>query len=337
MTLTDARIRRDADHDVREVAPRGLAHAQAPELHARLQLLDRGERGPLGVGRHAIHEDVDVAAHEPVGRDQDQRRDEERRDRVSLRASRRGRAGARAERQSSQRGRWRSGARSRRARGCGSGARHEARPSPDSRPRRSRSGRRRTRTRRGSRSARPRRRAPRATGTRCTGSRARGSPPPRARRGAPPCRARTGARVGRPPGDADREQRQQRRDEVGPGVDCLRDEAEAPAREPGGELQRDEHAGGDDRDECRAPLRAHARKATGAAPAQCPRFPDVPLSARMPVGQCWPHGPPQEVLSGARRWRSPASPGGSRAGQGSEVSTSGLGGSHRTGGRERPG
>ena len=261
MTLTDARIRRDADDDVREVAPRGLAHAQAPELHARLQLLDRGERSPLGVDRHAIHEDVDVAAHEPVGRDQDQRRDEERRDRVSLQpagageqepdqnGSRSDQVAGEVERVRGERG----------AAVAARGAKRHRRPTrvhgdhdqdddervPDG-----------VHVRLG-RADEHRERPVRDV-------QAREHEDPRLRERREMLRLAVSVRVpaiGRPPGDADGEQRQQRRDEVGPGVHRLRDEAEAPAREPGGELQRDEHAGGDDRDECRTPLRAHPAKA----------------------------------------------------------------------------
>jgi hypothetical protein len=59
-----------------------------------------------------------------------------------------------------------------------------------------------------------------------------------------------------PAGDAEREEREQRSHEIRPGVDRLRDEAEAVRREPDRELQGDEGAGRSDRDECGAPLRA---------------------------------------------------------------------------------
>src|SRR5205823_7647054 len=41
VTLLDSGRRRDGDDDVREVMTRGAAHAQAPELYARAELLDR--------------------------------------------------------------------------------------------------------------------------------------------------------------------------------------------------------------------------------------------------------------------------------------------------------
>ena len=52
------------------------------------------------------------------------------------------------------------------------------------------------------------------------------------------------ARVRRPHGDRDREEREQRGGEVGPRVRRLREEPEAPAREPCDELDRDQEAGG---------------------------------------------------------------------------------------------
>ncbi len=64
-------------------------------------------------------------------------------------------------------------------------------------------------------------------------------------------------RIRRPAGNPEREERQQRRDQVGPGVDRLGDEAEAPAREAGTELEPDQHQRGQNRDERCSPLRAH--------------------------------------------------------------------------------
>ena len=61
-------------------------------------------------------------------------------------------------------------------------------------------------------------------------TRGRALPPRRAPPGAPPCRGRTGAAVCRTARDADREERQQRGDEVGARVQRLRDEAERAAR-----------------------------------------------------------------------------------------------------------
>ena len=68
--------------------------------------------------------------------------------------------------------------------------------------------------------------------------------------------------VGRAAGDAEREERQQRRDQVRSGVRGLGDEAEAVRREPGDELERDECRRGEDGEECRPALRGHAPSET---------------------------------------------------------------------------
>ena len=80
VSLADSRVVVDADHDVREHAPRRLPHAQPPQLHGRLHADDRLARRLLGVRGRAIHQHVDVAAHQPRCREQDERGDEERRD-----------------------------------------------------------------------------------------------------------------------------------------------------------------------------------------------------------------------------------------------------------------
>ncbi len=59
--------------------------------------------------------------------------------------------------------------------------------------------------------------------------------------------------------DADSEEREQRGDEVGPGVQRLREQPEAVRGEPSGELDRDQDAGGDDGGERDPALRRHAR------------------------------------------------------------------------------
>ena len=68
--------------------------------------------------------------------------------------------------------------------------------------------------------------------------------------------------VGGAAGDADREEREKRGDEVGAGVDRLGDQAEAAGREPGAELERDQRAGSGNRDERSTPLRDSCPKAT---------------------------------------------------------------------------
>ena len=64
--------------------------------------------------------------------------------------------------------------------------------------------------------------------------------------------------VGRPAGDADREEREQRGDEVGAGVQRLGDQPEAAADQAGAELERGEHRRRADRDERGPALRRHA-------------------------------------------------------------------------------
>ena len=60
--------------------------------------------------------------------------------------------------------------------------------------------------------------------------------------------------------DPEREERQERGDEIGPRMDRLGEEPEAVRRDAGDELDGDQHRGGDDRAERRSPLRSHARK-----------------------------------------------------------------------------
>ena len=67
-------------------------------------------------------------------------------------------------------------------------------------------------------------------------------------------------RISRPGGDADGEEGEQRRDEVGAGVERLRDEPEAPGGEAGDELERDQRGRGEHGDERGAALRAHGRR-----------------------------------------------------------------------------
>ena len=86
--LADSGIDGDADHDVGEVAAGGLPHAQAPELDRRADVLDREACRLLRIGGHAVHQDVDVATHQPDGREEHEQRDEERRDRVGLHLAR---------------------------------------------------------------------------------------------------------------------------------------------------------------------------------------------------------------------------------------------------------
>ena len=81
VALADRRARRDGDHDVRELLPRGLAHPQAPQLDPG-QRPDRGQRRLLRVGRDPVHQDVDVDAHQPSRGEQHEPGHEQRRRRV---------------------------------------------------------------------------------------------------------------------------------------------------------------------------------------------------------------------------------------------------------------
>src|SRR6185312_6057522 len=65
------------------------------------------------------------------------------------------------------------------------------------------------------------------------------------------------ARVGRTDGDPEREEGQERRHEVGAGVHRLGEETEAVRGDAGEELDGDQDARGDDRDESGAALGAH--------------------------------------------------------------------------------
>ena len=68
--------------------------------------------------------------------------------------------------------------------------------------------------------------------------------------------------VGGPDRDPDGEEGQERRDEIGARMQCLRDEAETVGREAGAELEDDEDDRGDHRDERGSPLGVHAASET---------------------------------------------------------------------------
>ncbi len=67
--------------------------------------------------------------------------------------------------------------------------------------------------------------------------------------------------VRRPDCDSHREERQQRRDEVCAGVECLGEQPETPGRESGHELQDEERRRGENGDESSSALWRHTRKA----------------------------------------------------------------------------
>ena len=97
--LTDGCTGRNADHHVGEVHASCLTHAQPSQLDRRIQLGDRPPCALLGVSRRPVHEDVDVSTQKPARRDDHESRDEERRDRVSVRYAESGKGQARENRE----------------------------------------------------------------------------------------------------------------------------------------------------------------------------------------------------------------------------------------------
>ena len=65
VALADGRVGADADHDVDEVPARRLAQPQAAHVDRRLGLGDGRAGALVGAARRAVHEHVDVLAHEP--------------------------------------------------------------------------------------------------------------------------------------------------------------------------------------------------------------------------------------------------------------------------------
>jgi len=257
VALTDDGVDGDADHDVGEVAARRLAHAQAPEVDGRTDVVDRAACRILCFSRHAIHEHVDVASHEPHCREEYERCDEQRGDRVGLHV-----AGAHED-EADEHG---DGAgevacemqrvrRERRAPVCAGCARRRERASDvddendadyDERPPRRMHG----------------------------GVRRAGEAHDRAPDDQEACEHEDRglserrevlclavpvlvAGVGRPDGDADREEGQQRGDQVGARVHCLGDEPEAAGGEARAELQPDQGQRGEDGEERGAARRGH--------------------------------------------------------------------------------
>ena len=85
MALPNRGARRDGNHDVGELTATGLPHAQAAQLDRRLQRLDRRQGGRLRLGRRAIHQHVDIDLDQTCRREQHEHADEERGDRVAVR------------------------------------------------------------------------------------------------------------------------------------------------------------------------------------------------------------------------------------------------------------
>ena len=259
VALRDRGSRRHADHDVRELPPRRLAHPETPQLNRRLDARDRRPRGFLRLGGDAIHEDVDVVAHQPRCGREHQHGHEQRRHRVSLLPARVdaeepekhcGRAGevaCKVERVRPERGALVA---------AGSPERNEQATGVDEHHEDDHDERVPLRMHRGGREPREVRDRPpgdqqaRADEDRSLRERAEvlGLAVPVGVAG-----------IGGPCGHADGEVREQRRDEVGARVKRLRDQAEAVRRDADDQLDGDQDARRDHRDEGGSPLRAHGR------------------------------------------------------------------------------
>jgi hypothetical protein len=59
--------RGNADHDIGELAPARLAHAQSFQVDDGTDVRDRRARRCFGFRRHTIHQHVDVRAHQARG------------------------------------------------------------------------------------------------------------------------------------------------------------------------------------------------------------------------------------------------------------------------------
>ena len=75
MALADRGARRHGDDDIGELAPGRLAHPQPAELDGRLERPDRVARRLMRLRGDAVHEDVDVPAHQASRRGQHEDRD----------------------------------------------------------------------------------------------------------------------------------------------------------------------------------------------------------------------------------------------------------------------
>jgi hypothetical protein len=257
VALSDRRSGGNADHDVCELPTTGLPHAQPAKLDA-LDAVDRSASRVLDVVRHAVHQHVDVAPHEANRRRDHEQRNEERCDRVGL-----GVAGVGEEEPEEHGGR------------AGEVAREVQRirleRSAVVPPSRAKRKGRATRVD-DHHDEQHRERPPGDVEIRRVGKAEDGRDPDahaeqREDR-------RLGQRgevlgltvavgvvaVGRADGDPDGEERQERRDEVRARVQRLGEEAEAPGRDPGHELQDEEARGGEHRDERDSALWRHGRK-----------------------------------------------------------------------------
>ena len=91
MALADRRVRGDGDDDVGEALRARTPQAQPPQLHRRLEPGDCTTRYAFVVFGRAVHERIDVAARKAECGHDHESRDEQRRDRVAGREPERGR------------------------------------------------------------------------------------------------------------------------------------------------------------------------------------------------------------------------------------------------------
>ena len=265
MPLAHRRPGRDADDDVCEVVATRLAHAKAPQLDRRIEGGDRPPRLVLRVDGRPVHEDAHVSGKQLSRGDDHEAGDEERGDGVASPGNQGGRAQADEDRERADE----VAPEVKCVREQRVAVMASARTQGDDRPGRI------DRDHEGDRSEGPPGRIdlhvddsgePRD----CEAADHEADGDEKARLGerGEVLRLRVPegvTAIGGPDGDRHREERHQRRGQVRPRVRRLREEAEAPARDSRDELDRDQEAGGPDRDERGAPLRRHARKATASA------------------------------------------------------------------------
>jgi class 3 adenylate cyclase/tetratricopeptide (TPR) repeat protein len=249
--------RSDPDDDIGEVGSTGATDAKPPEFDRWLQSCDCAPRCPLRVRRRLIHEHVDVLAQQPARGCDDEGRDEESGDRVTLREAERGSGQARQDGERSHE------IASEMERACEqsvapvtvAGAEGDEHPGAVDRDHEGDGGER----------------PPRGLDLELDGAGEPGDRDSGDEEAHPDEEGSLGERrevlrlrvaegmsaVGRPDRDRDGKEREERGSEIGPRVRGLGEEPEAAAREPRDELDHDQEACRSDRDERGAPLRRH--------------------------------------------------------------------------------
>ena len=261
--LDDALVGRDADDEVGEVAARGVARAHPPQLERLAQAGERRADLRLGVGRGAVHQDLDRLPHEPHGQADDEHGDREAGDRVALRVAggdedrpgqdgeRAGEVGGEVDRVGRERGRAVA------ARGAAAGDRAAHVDRDHDRQHEERPPRRLDAVARACEQAVDGLVADRERDEQEEGALGERREVLRL------AVAVVVLAVGRAQRDADREQRQQRGHEVGRRVGGLGEEGDRAGGETRAELERDEEAGGDDAEQRGPSARAGAGEVGG--------------------------------------------------------------------------